>query len=62
MLQKSEHKVGHHMNHNKNFHLASIFGCSGHTASFHIFDMSFVIAIFTISGLICSHLLLIDFE
>ena len=62
MLQKSKHKVGHHMNHNKNFHLASVFCCSGHTASFHIIDKCFVTATVTITGLICSLLLLIDFE
>ena len=62
MLQKSEHKVGHHMNHNKNFHLASVFCCSGHTASFHKIDNCFVTTTVTITGLICSLLLLIDFE
>ena len=45
------------MNHNKNFHLVTVFCCSGHTASFHIidtcFDMSFVTATVTIIGLIC---------
>ena len=50
------------MNHNKNFHLASVFYSSGHTAFCLVSVTSCVTATVTITGLICSLLLLIDFE
>ena len=62
MFKKTKHKVGHPMNHNKNFHLASVFYSSGHTAFCLVSVTSCVTATVTITGLICSLLLLIDFE
>ena len=62
LFKKTKHKVGHPMNHNKNFHLARVFYCSGHTAFCLVSVRSCVTATVTITGLICSLLLLIDFE